>query len=93
MSEPTELPTESDTPDDHEVVAITIEPGLLPDWFEAVRTVSAAHARRLAVIQKPDGWIVKVELPKSAKAKWGEELTQAWEAFVAGRRAAGTWDD
>ena len=86
------LPTKSDTPKDHEVVLLTVERALLPEWFEIIKEVSARHARRMAVLEKPDEWVVRVELPKVAKAAWGEELTNAWNDFVEKRRQMGNWE-
>ncbi|MBT3223848.1 MAG: hypothetical protein HN348_32670 [Proteobacteria bacterium] len=86
------LPTKSDTPADHEVVVLTVEAALLPEWFEIIKEVSAPHARRMAVLEKPDEWVVRVELPKASRASWGQELTEAWQKFAAKQRELGNWD-
>jgi hypothetical protein len=39
----------------------------------------------MAVIEKPDEWIVKVELPKDALEPFHAALAAAWEGFP-GRR-------
>lgn len=78
---PDDRPVESDTPPGHVVIALRIEAALLPRWFDEVRRVSAGHMRRMAVVEKPDEWIVRIELPEEAVAAWHAALAEAWQAF------------
>ena len=77
--------TQHDTPEDHVVMAITIEIGLTPDWWEAILEVASRHVRRMMTVERPDQWIVKVELHKDKVAAFNEDLKAAWTAFSAGR--------
>ena len=80
------------TPPDHTVLAITIEPQLLPEWFEALRDVVTDHARRMAVIEKPDSWICRIEIQKDRVPGFSDALGEAWQVFVAERKAQGNWE-
>lgn len=74
------------------VVALSVEVSLLPEWFQAIERVAARHCRRMQVIEKPDEHIVHIELPLFAKPALERDLMEAWEGFVAERKAAGRWD-
>lgn len=80
------------TPPEHQVLALRIEAALLPEWFDLIRAVAARHARRMAVLEKPDEWVVRVELHTQRIPAFSEDLTEQWETFVAERRAAGRWE-
>lgn len=71
-------------PDDDEpltVLRLTIEAALLPDWFEALKPVVARFARRMAVIEKPDEYVVQVELAVAKKEAFTQALQVAWTEF------------
>lgn len=74
------------------VVSLSVEAALLPEWFQAIERVAAKHCRRMQVIEKPDEHLVHIELPLLAKPNLERDLMEAWEAFVAERKAAGRWD-
>ncbi|MCO4746393.1 MAG: hypothetical protein KC912_16470 [Proteobacteria bacterium] len=88
-----EDPTKSDTPPDHTVLGLRIEADLLPEWFDAVKAVGRPLYRRMAVIEKPEEWIVRIELPDEKVAQFNEEMEAAWAVFVEGRRAEGRWPE
>jgi hypothetical protein len=87
-----DLPKTTDTPPDHQVVALTIEPALLPDWYDEVSKVAAQFCRRMMTVENPEGWFVRIEVHKDKVAEFASTLTERWEAFVAERKAAGNWD-
>ena len=89
---PDELPIQSDTPPEHTVIGLRIEAALLPDWYDAVCLVAQPLCRRMAVIEKPEEWAVQVELPDANLPAFKSQLGEAWEAFVARRKAEGRWD-
>jgi hypothetical protein len=74
------------------VVALSVEVALLPEWFEAIERVAARHCRRMQVIEKPDEHLVQIELPVLARPALERELMEAWQVFVAERKAAGNWN-
>ena len=86
------LPTESDTPPGHVVIALRVEAALLPDWYEAIIGVASPLCRRLAVMEKPEEWVLRVELPEHNVPAFKQGLAEAWEGFVARRRAEGNWE-
>jgi hypothetical protein len=75
------------------IVRLTIERELLPEWFDAVQAVAARHARRMAVIDQPDQYVVQVELPVADKDAFADGLQAAWTTFVDQRRAEGRWQE
>lgn len=85
--------TSTDTPPDHTIVALTIEPELLPEWFEAVKDIAARLCRRMAVVEDPRAWLVRIELPKERVGELNQALSSAWEDFVAERKAQGRWEE
>jgi len=87
-----QLPTRSDTPPDHTVIGLRIDGALLPEWYDAVCDVVHPLCRRMSVLEKPDEWLLKVELPKAKVPDFKEGLGAAWEAFVAQRKAEGRWE-
>lgn len=84
-------PTKSDTPPDHTVIGLHIEPALLPGWFDAIVELAPHHVRRMAVEEHPEGWRIRVELPDAGVAAFKQALAERWEQFVAEERAAGRW--
>ncbi len=86
------IPTRSDTPPDHTVIGLQIDAALLPEWYDAVCAVVHPLCRRMSVLEKPDEWLLKVELPKANVPAFKAGLGQAWEEFVAQRKAEGRWD-
>lgn len=60
---------------------LTIEAALLPGWFEALKGVAARHVRRMAVIEKPDEWVVMVELDRERVEGFQAALGEAWDAW------------
>lgn len=85
------MQTESDTPPNHVVIGMTVEVALLPEWFDAIREIAGRYVRRMLVVEKPDEWIIKVELHEERVDAFRQALSERWEAFVAERKAAGTW--
>ncbi|MFT4624079.1 MAG: hypothetical protein ACI8PZ_002738 [Myxococcota bacterium] len=76
-------PVQSTTPADHTVVALSIEAALLPGWFEAVKGVAAKFVRRMAVVEKPDEWLVHCELPAVKAEAFHAALQEAWTVYNA----------
>ena len=62
-------------------MALRIPSELLPDWFEEVQRVAAAHARRMGVVEKPEEWLVQVELTPENTESFQADLQAAWSAF------------
>ncbi len=83
----------TDTPTDHTVIALTIEAELLPEWFESVKDIAARLCRRMAVVERPEAWLVQIELPKERVGELSEALASAWGEFVAERKAQGRWEE
>ena len=81
------------TPSDHQVIALQIDANLLPEWFDAIKRLAVRHARRMAVLEKPEQWTVRLELPKASIAAFKEDLGTEWGAFVAERKAQGRWSE
>lgn len=74
------------------IVPLEIEAALLPDWYDAVVRVAHPLCRRIGVIEKPEGWFVQVQLPRDRVDAFKAGLIEAWDAFVAQRKADGTWE-
>ncbi|TNE90433.1 MAG: hypothetical protein EP330_08030 [Deltaproteobacteria bacterium] len=74
------------------IVPLSIEAALLPDWYDAVVRVAHPLCRRIGVIEKPDEWLVQIQLPKDRVGAFKEGLVAAWEAFVAERKERGDWE-
>ncbi len=85
------LPSQSDTPPDHTVIALSIDSELLPEWFDAVRDIAGGLARRMVVVEAPEAWFAKVELHDERVDTFRDHLAAAWETFVAQRKAEGRW--
>jgi len=83
--------TQSDTPPDHLVIGLEVDVALLPEWFDAIKELATEFSRRMAVMEHPEVWKLKIELPKDRADAFREQLIEAWEAFVAQRRAEGRW--
>ena len=62
-------------------MALRIPGELLPDWFDEVQRVAAAHVRRMGVVEKPDEWLVQVELDPERAEAFHTALQAAWAAF------------
>jgi hypothetical protein len=86
-----EEPDASDTPEDHEVIGLEIDVALLPEWYEAVRDLAGGFCRRMAVMEHPEVWRVRIELPKARADEFRAALGDAWAGFVADRRSRGLW--
>ena len=93
MSDDPDLPENHDTPPDHVVLAINIELDLTPEWWEVILEVASKHVRRMMTVEKPDEWIVRVELHKERVAAFSADLGEAWDGFVEKRKAEGTWNN
>jgi len=76
----------------HTVVNLSIESALLPEWFDAIQAIANRTCRRMAVIERPDAWIVKLEVPTDGLVGLNDALAQAWGRFVDQRRAEGRWE-
>ena len=81
----------SDTPEDHFVIALEVEVALLPEWYEAIEKLAAEFSRRMAVMEHPETWRIRIELPKDRGDAFREQLQEAWDGFVATRREEGRW--
>ena len=75
------------------VVNLSVDTALLPEWFEAIERVAARHCRRMQVIERPEAHLVRIELPILAKPTLEAELMEAWDGFVAQRKAEGRWEE
>ena len=82
---------ETDTPEDHLVIALEVEVALLPEWFEAIKALAGEFARRMSVMEHPETWRVRIELPRDSAPIFQERLGEAWQAFVEKRKAEGRW--
>ena len=78
---------------DSVVIALRIEPELLPEWFETVKDIAGRLCRRMAVIEDPAAWRVQVELPREHVDPFRSQLSEAWQGFVAERKAQGRWSE
>ena len=54
---------------------------LLPGWFDEVRRIAPGFVRRMAVIEKPDEWLVLCELDPERVDPFTEALDEAWSAW------------
>ncbi|MCO4773764.1 MAG: hypothetical protein KDA24_27275 [Deltaproteobacteria bacterium] len=88
-----QLPVQSDTPPDHTVIGLRIDGSLLPEWYDAICTVVHPLCRRMSVLEKPDEWLLKVELPDENLPAFKQGLVTAWDEFVAKRKAEGRWEE
>lgn len=82
-----ELPTDSDLI----IVPLSVDVGLLPEWYEAIRAVAIPLCTRIGTIEQPERWLVQVQLPRDRVDAFKQGLVEAWEAFVAKRKAEGRW--
>jgi len=80
-----------DTPDDHLVIGLEIEVALLPEWFDAIRELAGEFARRMTVMEHPEAWRLKIEIPRARADEFRARLTSSWAEFVEERRAQGRW--
>jgi len=87
------IPTQSDTPEDHSVIGMTVDAALLPEWYDAICAVAHPLCRRMSVVEKPEEWLMKVELPNEVLPRFKKELVDAWDSFVAQRKAEGRWEE
>ncbi len=76
---------QSDTPDDHMVVGLSVEAALLPEWLETLQEVAAPFARRSEVLEQDDGRLFRVEIPKDRASDFKQVLSDAWAEFQAPR--------
>lgn len=84
--------TQSDTPEDHMVIALELEVALLPEWFDAIKALAGEFARRMSVMEHPEVWKVKIELPKGRADDFRDRLGEAWHGFVTQRKEEGRWE-
>ncbi len=49
--------------------------------------------RRMSVLEKPDEWLMKIEFPDENLPAFKQGIAEAWDTFVAQRKAEGRWDD
>lgn len=75
------LPIDSDTPPDHVVIGLRLDQDTLPEWFERIMEVAPDWVRRIAVIERPDAWHMKVELHQSKLDGFKAMLAEEWEKF------------
>jgi|GEM_PF-4466599 len=86
------IPTTSDTPPEHSVIGLSVDAALLPEWYDAICAVAHPLCRRMSVLEKPEEWLMKVELPDEHLDAFRAGLREAWDAFVAQRKAEGRWE-
>jgi hypothetical protein len=84
---------QNDTPPDHTVMGLRVDVALLPEWFDAIKDLVGQHGRRMMVIEKPDEWVVQIEIHNEKKPVFSDALTTAWADFVAQRKAEGRWEE
>ncbi len=78
------LPTRSDTPPDHVVIGLRLDPDTLPGWYDRIMEIAPDWVRRIAVIEHPEGWYLKVEVHRDRADGFREALSAAWAAWNAG---------
>lgn len=66
------------TPPDHVVIGLRIDAALIPDWFDEVRRIAVGRVRRMAVVEKPDVWVVQCELHRDNVEAFKDALAVAW---------------
>ncbi len=74
-------------------LTLSLDTAVLPAWFEIVQRVCAAHVHRMMVIERPEAWIVRVEIAPEKSVAFQGELSDAWEIFAAQRRTLGEWKE
>jgi len=84
--------SDTEAPDDTTIITLSVQAALLPEWFDTIQTIAAPLCRRMAVIEKTEEWIVRIELDKDRVPTLHEELQLGWAAFVKVRREEGRWD-
>lgn len=85
------IPVESDTPPDHQVIGLRLDPDTLPEWWERIVALAPAWVRRMAVVENPEAWYVKVEVHRDRVEAFHEALAEAWRVYqedVAAGRVA-----
>lgn len=88
----TEQPADPDEPR-FVILQLHLEAALLPGWFEEVKRIAARHVRRMAVIEKPDEWVVRCEVPEDGKDAFREALEAAWADYDKGAPSDDAGDD
>ncbi len=73
-------------------LTLSLDAEVLPAWFDIVQKLAAQFVHRMMVIEKPDVWIVRVEIAPERSQDFQQELAFAWELFAAQRKALGVWD-
>lgn len=85
--------SEEPNDDGYVIISLSVDSALLPEWFDEIQTVAATVCRRMAVIEKPEAWLVRIELLKERVPELHAGLERQWAVFVEGRRAEGRWED
>lgn len=73
------------------ILTLSLDTAVLPGWFDVLQKLAAKWVHRMMVIEKPDVWIVRVEIAPEKSEAFQKELALAWELFAAQRKALGEW--
>jgi len=73
-------------------LTLSLDAEVLPGWFDIVQKLAARFVHRMMVIEKPEVWIVRVEIAPDKSQEFQQELAFAWELFAAQRKALGEWE-
>lgn len=66
------------------IVALTVDPALVPAWFDEIKAAAiAAKCTRMAVLEDPAGWKVRIELPAPNRDALKRDLAARWARFQA----------
>jgi hypothetical protein len=72
-------------------LTLSLDADVLPAWFDVVQRLCAGFVNRMMVIERPEAWIVRIEIAPEKSEAFQSELALAWELFAAQRRALGEW--
>ncbi|MFK7928722.1 MAG: hypothetical protein AB8H79_11085 [Myxococcota bacterium] len=85
--------SDTEESDETTIITLSVQASLLPEWFDTIQSIAAPLCRRMAVIEKTEEWIVRIELEKDRVSALHEGLQLGWASFVEVRRAEGRWDE
>ena len=82
------LISESDTPPNHKVIGLELHADTLPEWFERIKALAPNWCRRMAVMEHPEFWYVRMEMHEDVVEDFHVALAEAWRQYQADVRAA-----
>ena len=74
------------------VIGLRIEAALIPDWYTIVLELASSWCIRMCTIEKPEEYVVQIELETAKVQGFQEALSEAWAGFVAGKKKDGAWE-